>query len=520
MPLPISVCMIVKNETAHLERCLQSVQALASEIIVVDTGSTDDTRDIARQFGAHVIEAPWDDDFSKARNISLEAASQPWILVIDADETLPNATQEALRAMWPNLDPKAVYSFPLYVQGQGNWTYKQYLFPNDPNLRYAGRVHEQIHPAAPGYHKVVLDALQVDHWQLDKGTALAEEKSQYYAELLERSLEEDPADPTPHVFLAWFHINQKAYEKALRHTEQAIERVAPQSNYRLMAHLYAALAHYHQRQWEDALREAQAGIDLYHACPELHAVKGLALLENQQPDLAEQALGTAVYLSRRPSTSGVSAISALRSPAILDSLAAVYDHQRKVVPARICRKLHRAKAEEMPAILGQELTSLLKQKDFRGALWLITLFFPVEMADWGQGLLRHLNGPRSLDKILAEADLWSTLQVFGQQPATIKRLLKDATMQYPLDPRAWQRLADFAIQNNDWAEAVEPLERAAALNAKSGWAWNALGIASLMTNKTDKAKDCFRKAIQIGMPEEVEQAKANLNQLAQTTEAG
>lgn len=84
----ISLCMIVKNEADNLARCLTSVRGAADELIIVDTGSTDDTIAIARSFGAAVISFPWTGDFAAARNAGLEKARGTWILVLDADEEL------------------------------------------------------------------------------------------------------------------------------------------------------------------------------------------------------------------------------------------------------------------------------------------------------------------------------------------------------------------------------------------------------------------------------------------------
>ena len=84
----LSLCMIVKNEEANLGRCLESVKGVADEIIIVDTGSTDRTVEIARQHGAKIVSHQWDDDFAVARNVSLRAATSDWILVLDADEAL------------------------------------------------------------------------------------------------------------------------------------------------------------------------------------------------------------------------------------------------------------------------------------------------------------------------------------------------------------------------------------------------------------------------------------------------
>src|SRR5204863_5400745 len=82
----LSLCMIVKNEERFLRNCLESVKDIVDEMVIVDTGSTDSTLDIAREYGAKVIPHVWKDDFSEARNVSLDHATGDWALWLDADE--------------------------------------------------------------------------------------------------------------------------------------------------------------------------------------------------------------------------------------------------------------------------------------------------------------------------------------------------------------------------------------------------------------------------------------------------
>src|SRR3989344_3837469 len=112
----ISLCMIARNEELYLEQCLNSVKDLADEIIIVDTGSTDKTKEIAKKFGAKVFDFKWVDDFSAARNESLKHAAKDWILVLDADETLDEKGKKAIKELAKGKDNDA------YLFLQKNYT--------------------------------------------------------------------------------------------------------------------------------------------------------------------------------------------------------------------------------------------------------------------------------------------------------------------------------------------------------------------------------------------------------------
>jgi glycosyltransferase involved in cell wall biosynthesis len=149
----LSLCMIVKDEAGNLPGCLESALGLADEIIVVDTGSTDGTQAIARRFGAEVIQSDWTGDFSRARNLSLDAATGRWIVWLDADDRLREDDKAALRALAsadPDLSPKA-YGLIVKNSRDGGLTGSVFnqirVFPNRPDVRFRAPVHEQILPA-------------------------------------------------------------------------------------------------------------------------------------------------------------------------------------------------------------------------------------------------------------------------------------------------------------------------------------------------------------------------------------
>lgn len=96
--MSLTLCLIARDEAALLPGCLASVRGVADAVVVVDTGSTDETAAVAAAAGAQVLHAPWTDDFAAARNVGLEAVSTDWMLVLDADERLAAGAAAALRA--------------------------------------------------------------------------------------------------------------------------------------------------------------------------------------------------------------------------------------------------------------------------------------------------------------------------------------------------------------------------------------------------------------------------------------
>lgn len=135
--------MIVRNEEHHLPDCLASIAGLVDEIVIVDTGSTDSTIDIARSFGARVLESPWQGDFAGPRNLSLDNCASEWILYIDADERLRGIDRRGLEAAL--LEPGHVCLRAWLRPRIGYTPYREYrLFRNDPRIRFRSKIHESI----------------------------------------------------------------------------------------------------------------------------------------------------------------------------------------------------------------------------------------------------------------------------------------------------------------------------------------------------------------------------------------
>ncbi|MBS4022802.1 MAG: glycosyltransferase family 2 protein [Dethiobacter sp.] len=145
----LSLCMIVKDEAENLPRCLESARDTVDEIIVVDTGSTDNTPEIALRYGARVFHYTWQGDFAAARNYSLDQATGEWILCLDADEELRKGDGVKLRSLL-NISGVEGYCFPVvnfYGRHQG-FDYMTdlvcRLFRNRRSYRFQRAIHEQV----------------------------------------------------------------------------------------------------------------------------------------------------------------------------------------------------------------------------------------------------------------------------------------------------------------------------------------------------------------------------------------
>lgn len=137
--------MIVKNEELNLIKCLGSIRNYVDEIVIVDTGSVDNSMEIAKGFGALVIQHPWQNDFSAARNVSLDHASGEWILFLDADEEVIIEDLYRLQIL-ESTDIDGFFLNILNIDGKGGHIKQQVLrlFRNLPEHRFQGAIHEQI----------------------------------------------------------------------------------------------------------------------------------------------------------------------------------------------------------------------------------------------------------------------------------------------------------------------------------------------------------------------------------------
>lgn len=191
----VSVCMIVKNEEENLRPCLESLGDFAAEIIVVDTGSTDNTIAIAQEMGAKVYHFQWIDDFAAARNESLRHATKDWIFWMDADDRLKPETLAQLKRAVSTHASRAYICTVCSTTTDGGEDFVEHirLFPNHIGIRFARPIHET---PLPDIVRVGLPLVRTDIVIHHLGYAAAQDasrrKSQRNLEIIERELNKDP----------------------------------------------------------------------------------------------------------------------------------------------------------------------------------------------------------------------------------------------------------------------------------------------------------------------------------------
>ena len=220
----LTAVMIVKNEAAHIERCLRSVAPVADEIVVVDTGSTDGTPEIIAGLGLNVKlgSFAWCNDFGAARNAALELATGDWALWIDADEQLQEEGQGEVRQALIRPQFGGFYLRIVNYTGDGldtsTYTHSAMrLFQRLPGVRFEGRVHEQVVDTVEDRDlpNGNLGSATLLHYGYKPSEMEAKGKHERFLTMLEREVRENPQDA-----FQWFNL-ANAYTVSGRLTEAA-----------------------------------------------------------------------------------------------------------------------------------------------------------------------------------------------------------------------------------------------------------------------------------------------------------
>ncbi len=334
----ISACTIAKNEEKNIRHWVNSVKRFADEIIVVDTGSTDRTREIAAEAGAELYEFPWCNDFSAAKNFALDKANGNWVVMLDADEYFDEASQQKLRNVLQKYHKQKIIagfitSFLNIDMEQGGKILSQgwqmRIFRREKQLRFAGKIHESLQNyATNGQNRdfLVLKDLQFIH--TGYSAAIVKKKLQRNLELLLTEIKEQGGEhPRQFGYLQDCYMGLDEYGKAIHYGQLALRHrhetgLMGQTNAivckLLNAMQLSGLADYG--------KELEKVVKAYPELPEVWFIYGQYLLYIMDGVRAKEALQKACELYNKP----LSTAEDVRNMTIGDMPSQIKEYMKKI----------------------------------------------------------------------------------------------------------------------------------------------------------------------------------------------
>ena len=266
--MSLSLCMIVKNEAANLARCLSSVEDWVDEMIVLDTGSTDRTVEVAKTLGAQVHHFEWRNDFAAARNEALKYAKEDWILVLDGDETLVKDIIPLLKPVLQGASIEGISGDDLllisFVRQEVNARQSPYslvsrLFRNHPDIRFRRPYHESVDDSVaellqrePAWNSIVLPDIGIRHTGYEQSAIAAQDKFNRAQMSMEAYLADHPQDPYICNKLGALYGQLGDWQKGLELLNRGIQATQVDTMTAYELHYHLGLTYRHLKQWEQA----------------------------------------------------------------------------------------------------------------------------------------------------------------------------------------------------------------------------------------------------------------------------
>lgn len=459
----VSLSMIVKNEERNLPTCLGSVADLVDDIVVVDTGSTDRTREIAASFGARVFDFGWVDSFAEARNASLHQVTGDWVLWLDGDDLVDDQNRQRLRTLLSSLkDEKAAYvmkclCLPEHDTGAVTVVDHVRLFRYHPDLRWEYRVHEQILGALRRQGAEIRLADIVIHHTGYQDPAHRPRKVERDLRLLQLQDRETPDDPFVLFNLGSLYSELNRPAEALPLFRRSLKRSSPQDS--IVRKLYALITICHRQlgQTQEALAVCREGLA---CCPnDVELLYTEARLLQETGDLSG-AIARLNHVLRMP-------------PA--DYFASVDPGLRGYKARLLLGQLYRGQG-----LLGEAeaawRTAVEENPEF-GPAWLELGQLYLAQGRWDE-FERILGNLQTQPRHAEEAAL---LQARGhlarKEFSAARRLLEEVIARTPKAIYPRQLLTHVLLQEGkDWAVAERALRDILALDPRHGEARNNLAI--------------------------------------------
>jgi tetratricopeptide (TPR) repeat protein len=539
----LSLCLIVRNEARNLRRVLESVRGVANELIVVDTGSTDDTVRLAKRLGANVDHFAWVDDFAAARNHSLHLATCDWVLVMDADDELTPESKELVRGWLSNPRPEVevvgLYRrYPYPGKRRDGVTVQPRLFRNARGFHFESPIHERLVKAdgSPARAETVLNAVMLHHGIA--GADVAARRQERNLTILLPYLERTPEDARGQFYAGAILLEQEKWADCVPHFRAAIDAAPEDADFLPKAFGclgYALLQVKMPLEAEDALREGLAAFPRY---PDLNYCLGLVLDNTGRLEEAAQAHEAAVdgrfgpglnwhdWSSRedRPHVSLADLKTALgdfegalRHLELAEGFTGpkpLYDDLRSAVAAAV---EERGRREDEEVARLQRWCEEAENGNFEAGIRLVRAVGPgaeafveawpdsVEKQIAAGWLLLHQGKERAArdhfaairaeyaESVEARRGEAAARRALGDGGGAIRLLNKILALR-PDDAEAAEDLGAICSGLNAWEQAVSAYEKSVATDNSRWTAWLGLGKALLQVGKTSGAIQSFQRA--------------------------
>lgn len=308
--MSLSLCMIVKNEENDLARCLESIKDIIDEIIIVDTGSTDNTIKIAETYGAKIFFYKWDNSFANARNYSLSKASKDWILIMDADDELKSEDKDKVINLINNENNKldVYYGETLSYLGDS----KDYNILSSMNIRFikngtgykfSGDIHEQIKPGSEDSNKQgfagTVDIEFYHYGYLDKAVN-EKNKGKRNIDIIQKNLKENPDDVFMLFNISTEYIASHKYIEALEYLKKAYKNFDPSFGFgpKLISKMIAC--NEMLEQFDDCLTLIEDGLKYYPACTDFEFYRANIFFRIKQYSSAIESAKRCIAMGEPP----------------------------------------------------------------------------------------------------------------------------------------------------------------------------------------------------------------------------
>jgi GT2 family glycosyltransferase/tetratricopeptide (TPR) repeat protein len=479
----LSLCMIVRDNARTIEACLKSIKPWVDEMIVVDTGSKDATPEIATKLGARLFHFPWCDSFSAARNESLRYARGDWIFWMDSDDTITQECGRNLRELADSKhDPTALgYVMQVHCTGpdeDDDVTIVDHvkLFRNRVDLRFEGRIHEQIIPSirrAGG--TIPWTDIYVVHSGYDHSAEGQERKKRRDLHLLNLELRDQPNHPFTLFNLGMTYNDLGQHEAAIGFLQQSLANSNAGESY--VRKVYALLVRSFQAlgKMDQAWETCNQGLECFPKDAESLFRKAALLHEKKR--FAEAEATYLFLLGSREERHYVSLVHGIRGHLARQNLAVLYTDMGELAKAE---QQWRFATQDTPLYragwrgLGDCLLKQKKRKDAAAVAQNLTMNPKLR----AEGLM--LQGQLAIE----------TGDIDGA-----RRDFERALREFPDDTDVAHVWCRFLFEHIDMNKAEEPLSNLLKKEPKDASALHNLGTIYLRSGRPGKAIDAFRKSL-------------------------